>query len=115
MNLFKELQKIMAGYEFLPTDNDNYFGTKHIPVRKYRDEHRNLIITSGIRQFYVSSRTHGSDGIEFRYMIIWTKGIKRPYWGKSYFDVELDKVFLSGKTDEELIENLKKLCDGQPV
>lgn len=95
----------------LPTETDNrsYFGTKCTKPRTHRTADGTLIQDSGIRHFYVSSIMYKDNPAmeSFRYMIIWTFAMARRYRCKYFNKTELNKVFLSGKTDELLLENLK--------
>ncbi len=92
------------------TDNRSYFGTKHTTARTYRTADGTLIQDSGIRHFYVSSLMYKDNPAmeSFRYMIIWTFATARGYRCKYFNKIELNKVFLSGKTDELLLDNLQR-------
>ena len=97
----------------LPTEdknNQSYFGTKHTTPKTYRTAHGTQIQDSGIRHFYVSSVMYKDNPAmeSFRYMIVWTFAQARRYRSKYFNKVELRKVFLSGKTDKQLLENLKR-------
>ena len=90
--------------------NLSYFGTKHTTPKTYRTPDGTFIQDSGIRHFYVSSVMYKDNPAmeSFRYMIIWTYATARGYRCKYFNKVELNKVFISGKTDELLLENLQR-------
>jgi hypothetical protein len=110
-----QLRNILPDFKFsdpLPTETDNrsYFGTKNTIAKTYRISDGTMIQDSGIRHFYVSSVMYKDNPTmeSFRYMIIWTFAQARRYRCKYFNKVELNKIFISGKTDELLLENLKR-------
>jgi len=111
-----QLRNLLPEFKFsdpLPTEdktNLSYFATKYTTTRKYRTPDGTLIQDSGIRHFYVSSVMYKNNPEmeSFRYMIIWTFATARGYRCKYFNKVELNKVFLSGKTDELLLDNLQR-------
>ena len=117
MNNFEtQLKTLLPDFKLsdpLPTEDKNnlsYFGTMHTTARTYRTSDGTLIQDMGIRHFYVSSEMYkdNPDMDSFRYMIIWTFATARRYRCKYFNKVELNKIFISGKTDELLLENLKR-------
>lgn len=113
-NLETNLKVLLSDYVFTeneaPTNiNKHFFGTKQVQKSEFRTSAKALVISSGVRHFFVSSVMYKDNpNMEsFRYMIIWTMAKIRYYRCKSFWDYELDKIFISGTTDEILIENLK--------
>ena len=112
-NLENQLKSLLGSFVFsdgeeLELAERHFFGSKKLQATEFRNRNKALVLNSGVRHFYVSSvMYHDNPNMEsFRYMIIWTVAKLRPYRCKSFNDYELDKVFISGKTDEMLIENL---------
>lgn len=95
--------------EALEIAGKSFFGTKKLQATEFRRIDKALVLSSGVRHFYVSSvMYHDNPNMEsFRYMIVWTVAKLRPYKCKTFRDFELDKVFISGKTDEILLEKLE--------
>jgi hypothetical protein len=117
MNSFETaLRNLLPDFKLsdaLPTEditNLSYFGTKQNTAKTYRTSDGTLIQDSGIRHFYVSSVMYKNNPTmeSFRYMIIWTFATARQYRCKYFNKVELNKIFISGKTDELLLENLQR-------
>ena len=113
-NLETNLKCMLGDFVFTESESPvlmdkHFFGTKQVQKSEFRTPARALVINSGVRHFYVSSVMYKDNpNMEsFRYMIIWTMAKIRHYRCKNFYNYELDKVFISGKTDEILIENLK--------
>ncbi len=114
-NLEKRLKNLLRDFVFVNGTNveiseKSFFGTKVLPATEFLNKDKALVQSSGIRHFYVSSVMH-KNSIHipsFRYMIVWTMAAKRPYRCKNFWEFELDKVFISGRTDEILIGNLRR-------
>jgi len=110
------LKALLPEFKFsdpLPTEditNLSFFGTKRTTAKTYRTADGTLIQDSGIRHFYVSGVMYKDNPAmeSFRYMIVWTFAQARRYRCKYFNKVELNKVFLSGKTDAQLLENLQR-------
>ena len=114
-NIEKRLKNLLSDFVFVNGTNveiseKSFFGTKVIAAAEFRNKDKALVQSSGIRHFYLSSVMHKNNIHipSFRYMIVWTMATIRPYRCKSFKDYELDKVFISGRTDEILIENLRR-------
>ena len=114
-NIETQLKSLLGEFAFsenetLEIAGKSFFGTKKLEATEFRNRNKALVLNSGVRHFYVSSVMYQDNpNMEsFRYMIIWTVAKFRPYRCKSFNDYELDKVFISGKTDEILIENLDR-------
>lgn len=113
-NLEDKLKTLLKDFNFaenelLDIDAKSFFGTKQVVKSEFRTQNKSLVLNSGVRHFYVSSVMYKDDPDKqsFRYMIIWTVAKIRNYKCKNFWDFELNKVFISGKSDQTLIENLK--------
>lgn len=117
------LKEILSGFTFSdvePVDDErftDFFGVKEIPKRKYRDSSKNLIRVLGYIKFFVSRVTYIDNPTmdSFRYMIIWTDAECRQYQCKNFNKLELNKKFISGKTDDILLNKLQELIDSGEI
>lgn len=114
-NIETKLKNLLSEFTFsenetLEIAGKSFFGTRKLQGSEFRNADKALVLNSGIRHFYVSSVMYKDypRNQQFRYMIVWTVSKIRPYRCKTFRDYELDKVFISGKTDEILIENLER-------
>jgi hypothetical protein len=107
--LRNEIIKILSDYDFNCNFGKSIFGVKYFPQTTYRDKNKNLITTLGRRYVYISDEMYPNTDKNFRYAIIETPCNVRNYRCKRWNESVIDKVFTSGKTDEELIENIRNL------
>lgn len=114
INLEAKLKSLLSEFTFSDDQaqeiaGKSFFGTKNQQGFEFRNADKALVLNSGIRHFYLSSVMYKNypRNQQFRYMIVWTVSKIRPYRCKTFRDYELDKVFISGKTDEILIGNLE--------
>jgi hypothetical protein len=85
-------------------------GTKEVKPLEYKDAGKNLIKTGNFRHIYVSSIMHEKTkrkSEQFVYAIIATKAEKRNFRCKRFYEIEADKVFVSGKDYAELFLKIK--------
>ncbi len=123
MNNIETQLKILLGEfvfsenEILDTAGKSFFGTKRLPETEFRNPDNALVLNSGVRHFYISSVMYhdNPDMASFRYMIVWTVAKIRPYRCKAFRDYELDKVFISGKTDEILLGELECVLENGKI
>jgi len=114
-NIETQLKSLLGEFTFIDGElleiaKRSFFGTKELQATEFRTRDKALVLNSGVRHFYVSSEMYRDNPSmqSFRYMTVWTVAKIRPYRSKFFRDYEMDKVFLSGKTDEILIENLER-------
>ena len=108
--LINVLKVILPDYIFNDNDTttDCIHGVKKIAPRTFRDSKKNLV-NSENRIIFISSEMYPNTDKNFRYAMNFTKSTIRGYRCKTWGDYELDKVFVSGKTDEILISEIKRL------
>ena len=106
--LLKNMQDLFPDFELNLTEHGSLFGYKQANVREVR--HVKDLYRIGSRSIYISGDMYlNHPTIEnFLYAIISTKAQIRFYRCKNWSDVELFKGFTSGKTREELFENIKQ-------
>jgi hypothetical protein len=89
------------------TLGDSIFLTKVQPLKQYKDINKNSIIEHS-RYIYISDEMYRGEERSFRYAIIYTKGMIRNYRCKIWYEVELNKSFVSAKTNDLLLEKIKE-------
>lgn len=105
--------KLLPEYSFQPENKSfwSMYGTKDIPRENYRDRDRAWVMKDGLRRIYISSVMYKDDPARdsFRYCTILTSGKIRPYRHKRWIEwVEFDKVVITARTDEQMINELEK-------
>lgn len=99
--LFKDLNMVE------PTDCSHY-GTINVASRHFKDGSGNEYRLSGVYSLFVAHMYKDSSEMEeFFYLTFYHKGVKRDYRRRTWYESEYNKIFVSGKTVEEIIENLK--------
>ena len=107
--LKKELAKILPNYKFSKTTLiESIFGIKDVESKTFRDENKALIKTGSSRHIFISSVMYPNTPNSFRYAINSTKNEKRKYRHKYFNEYSYNKIFLSAKTDEELLQKIKE-------
>lgn len=106
LELSKELAKILPEYEFR-TISDSIFGVKKLEPRRFKKSiSKNNYITKD-RVIFISGEMYPNTDKNFRYAINYTQSKMRMYRCKKWTEHEYEKVFVSGKTNIELLENIK--------
>jgi hypothetical protein len=107
--LINALSKILPNYVFNLDDTSQCIcGVKKLAPKIFRDSKKNLVKSEN-RKIFISSEMYPDTDKNFRYGLNYTQSVMRDYRSKNWHDYELDKVFVSGKTDEILIEEIKRL------
>lgn len=88
-------------------DSDSYFGIGHIDQYEFRDNRKNTCINSD-KHIYFSGELYSGEERSFRYVICSQKQLFRPYRGKKFIKHEVNKIYVSGKTLDEVYEKLRK-------
>lgn len=109
IELIEELAKILPEYEFTSdSDTGSIFGVKKLEPRRFKKSiSKNNYITKD-RVIFISGEMYPNTDENFRYAINYTQSKMRMYRCKKWYEHEYEKVFVSGKTDEELIQNIKE-------
>jgi len=108
----KELKKVLTDFYFDDEINmgKNIHGDKKVPQIEYRDETKDTVREEGVRRIFIATEM-GTPEKQFLYSTIFSRGQKRHYRCKHFFDAEIKKVFLSGATYELLLEQFKEHVD----
>ena len=110
LELKNKLAEILPDYEFneISFNTDSIFGSKKQKPRMFRNEKKNSVKTKN-RVIFVSGEMYPNTDRNFRYALNYTISEIRGYRCKYWSAYEYEKVFASGKTDEILIEEIKRL------
>lgn len=109
LELKNELDKILPNYNFSETTLiESIFGIIDVEAKMFRDENKALIKTGSNRCIFVSSEMYPGTPNSFRYAISSIKSKKRNYRCKYFNEYDYDKKYVSAKTDEELLQKIKK-------
>ena len=107
--LINALAEILPDYVvFNDSTTDSIYCIKQLEHQTFRDS-KKILIKSENRVIFISSEMYPNTDKNFRYAINYTKSTIRKFRCKNWFDYELDKVFVSGKTDVILIDEIKRL------
>jgi hypothetical protein len=104
----EELKKVLTDFYFDDEINmgKNIHGDKKVPQIEYRDANKTTCRTEGTRAIFIGTDM-GTEKVPFHYSIIYSRGQKREYRRKHFYDAEIDKLYISGKTYEILLEKYK--------
>ena len=90
-----------------PNDN-NQHGTIEVTPRHFRDSKKNEIIASGIYGLFVAHMyKDSSDMEEFFYLSFYRIAEQRDYRRRTWGSIEYNKIFVTGNSVDEIIQNLK--------
>ena len=104
-----ELKKVLPDFYFDEEINAGkcIHGDKKVPQIEYRDEKKTTVRVEGVRQIFVSSLM-GTKEVPFYYSLVYSRGQKRGYRRKHFYDAEIGKLYISGETYEILLEKYKE-------
>ena len=108
MNEFLEkLKKDIPHFEWKYNEStDSYFGTGKIDRYQFRDENKNTCI-NGNKSIFISGELYKGEERSFRYGICYQNQLFRRYRGRTFFEKEINKIYTSGKTLDEVYKNLQ--------
>jgi hypothetical protein len=97
-----------------PTDSSQY-GTIKVPTNHFKDKNKNEIrLTSFYSLFVAHMYKERTDMEEFFYLTFYHAGTQSDYRRRTWYGIEYNKIFVSGKTVDEIISQLEnKLIDYQ--
>lgn len=111
MTILKQLQKKLPQFTWTQeSKNDSIFGCITVPqiekkINKDLYKLNNIIV-------FISSKMGGTkDNPNFRYAICYQKGEVRPYRCKNTFGAEYNKVFVSDKNLQKIVNQLIRKID----
>jgi len=109
LELKNKLAEMLPEYEFNLSgelESNCIHGVKKLDSRTFRDGKKRLCKTND-RVIFISSEMYPDTDKNFRYAMNYTHGTTRDYRCKNWYGLEYKKVFVSGKTDELLLEEIK--------
>lgn len=86
-------------------DNDSFHGVALIDPYEFRDKHKTLYINSD-KHIFISDELYKGEERSFRYCICYQKQLKRGYRKKNFIEIEANKIYVSGKTLDEIYKKL---------
>lgn len=90
-------------------NDDSQYGTINVPQRHFRDSQKNEIKASGEYGLFVAHMYKDrTDMKEFFYLSFYHKAQQRDYRRRTWYQIEYNKIFVTGDSVEELITNLKE-------
>jgi len=98
-------------WDFGSNSIDSIFGSAIIEPYEFRNESKDFCI-NGNKYIFISDVLYGDNPDKsFRYCICWQKQLKRYYRTKKFHEIEINKIYVSGKTVDEIYDKLKNHKD----
>jgi hypothetical protein len=115
MNQAEFLLKIIPlfnDFNFDVSSIGSIHGIKSVPTRMFRDSgSKGITNILGARKIFISGQMYPNTDKDFIYCTIYTTARYRAYRCKTWVEHEHKKIFTSGKTYLELLDNLTLLAD----
>jgi hypothetical protein len=111
MNVIEVTQEIKKNSLFKDlilkdASDDSQFGTMNVPTRHFKTSKKDEIITSGRYNLFVAHMYKDSKEMEeFFYLSFYHKAEQRDYRRRSFYSIEYNKIFVTGKSVDELMTN----------
>jgi hypothetical protein len=111
MNVIEVTQEIKKNSLFKDlilkdASDDSQFGTMNVPTRHFKTSKKDEIITSGRYNLFVAHMYKDSKEMEeFFYLSFYHKAEQRDYRRRSFYSIEYNKIFVTGKSVDELMMN----------
>ena len=102
--LVEKLRALFPEYEIELTREGYIHGVKTSGIKEVR--HSKDLYRIGSRRLFISTFMYPGTDRNFKYSIIYTRSEHRKYRCRRWDDYELFKGFTSGKTNEELYDNI---------
>lgn len=90
-------------------------GTITVEPRHFKDTSKNEIKLSGVHNLFVAHMYKDKPENEFFYLTFSHRGEQRDFRRHRFYPIEYNKIFVSGKTVNEIIKNLKSKLVGYPL
>jgi hypothetical protein len=110
LELKNKLVELFPEYKFNDVNDETYsiHGVLELKPRTFRDGKKNLVKTQN-RIIFVSCEMYPNTDKNFRYALNYTTSQMRMYRCKNWLGNEYKKAFVSGKTDEILLSEMKMI------
>jgi hypothetical protein len=93
--------------------DDSQFGTINVPTRHFKDANKNEIKLDSFYSLFVAHMYKDSKEMEeFFYLSFYHKGEQRDYRRRSFYGIEYNKIFASGYSVEEIINDFERQLIG---
>ncbi len=91
-------------------DKDNY-AIMEVSPRTFRDENKKEFKLLSPYSIFIAHMYEGEVGKEFFYILISRRALVREFRKHLYDSIEFNKIYVSGKTVEEVVSNLQEKFD----
>ena len=93
--------------------DDSQYGTINVPTRHFKDANKNEIKLDSFYSLFVAHMYQDSKEMEeFFYLSFYHKGEQRDYRRRSFYGIEYNKIFVTGKSVDELMTNFNSKLIG---
>ena len=93
--------------------DDSQFGTINVPTRHFKDANKNEIKLDSFYSLFVAHMYKDSKEMEeFFYLSFYHKGEQRDYRRRSFYGIEYNRIFASGCSVEEIINDFERQLIG---
>jgi len=99
-------------FKWHETNDTNVSAFLSVETRSFRDENsKDQIKLEGSYHLFVAHMYAGQEGKEFFYLIVYRKAEVKPYRCRNTHTIEYNKIYASGKTVKEIVDNLQDKFD----
>jgi hypothetical protein len=118
MNVLEVTEKIKAidllkDIVLSKNNKDSQYGTISVPYRHFKDKNKNEIKLGSSYSLFVAHMYEDSKEMEeFFYLIFYRSAEQRNYRCRSFYSLEYNKIFSSGYSVEEIINDFESQLIG---
>jgi hypothetical protein len=87
------------------------FATMPTASREFKDSEKREYKLNGPYAIFIAHMYEGEVGKEFFYILVYRKGEVREFRKHNFYGIEYNKIYVSGKTVEEVVNNLQERFD----
>jgi hypothetical protein len=87
------------------------FATMPVEPRRFKDGDKREYKLYLPYSIFIAHMYEGEVGKEFFYILLYRKGLCREFRKHNFYEVEFNKICVTGKTVEEVVANLKEKFD----
>ena len=87
------------------------FATMPVKPRSFKDVEKNEYRLNQPYAIFIAHMYEGDKGKEFFYILVYRKGQVRNFRKKNFNDIEFNKICVTGKTVEEVVNSLQEKFD----
>jgi len=106
-DFLQKIKLLLPDFELSISSSGSIHGVKKVPLRTFRNKKGTIIKILGIRNIFISS-VMGTDEKPFYYCTVYTVSQSRGYRCKNWYDDEYNKVFISGRDYNVILDKFKE-------